>query len=538
MEIKLSQKLHGNSVLSVVEQVEYKQFDLEIYENSFLTLKKKGYIAADTFNDRTWIMPCEIKANNFELIFDFEVFSELNLAVKAFIALRRISGVNAHKCYDELQILKKSILLSQGFKHIDKLKEMFLPLSGPRAYSVSNVLKNFIGFYICEEKNDILAICETIPFEKFGNRNLPNFHDVLIFNDIVNDFFQTKPIEATLKYMPIMIWWLTTNVLPMRPNELLLMKVDCLDQKNDGSTWLKVPRIKNEQDSPDKTIIYEPIQIDNKTYQLITFYKIKLVELDIEDEYLFPRDFYLLYRKKRKSQAFKRMTLYNFEYLLQEFYNEVVEKIYAERNLERVKPGDTRHFAIINMFLQGFNMLSIARMAGHDVIATQENYYSHAVHFSQSYVYLLAQKILERKVSEPMSYGFIGWRREAYDRGKIYDEHDTTNFLIVDFGYCKEAPHLFPNTCIEDCRMCDNYVFKPNLSEYEEGIKWLEDYSDLLNQRINEILLLMKEQCSSLDISRHPNSKEILKTNSMKLVQYMDHKAIIDSRLMEEQRYE
>ncbi len=64
MEIKLSQKLHGNSVLSVVEQVEYKQFDLEIYENSFLTLKKKGYIAADTFNDRTWIMPCEIKANN------------------------------------------------------------------------------------------------------------------------------------------------------------------------------------------------------------------------------------------------------------------------------------------------------------------------------------------------------------------------------------------------------------------------------------------------------------------------------------------
>lgn len=264
------------------------------------------------------------------------------------------------------------------------------------------------------------------------------------------------------------------------------MNKDCLDHRPDGSMWLKVPRIKNENDTPDRVISYDSIQIDHKTYQIISSYKLKLMKLGIEDDYLFPRDFYQMFRKRPKRQAFNRVTLYNFDLLLQEFYTEVVEGIYSETSLEKIKPGDTRHFAIINMFLQGFNMLSIARMAGHDVIATQENYYSHAEHFSQSYVYILAQHILERKISGAIPEGFIGWRSD----------------------------------------------------KYEQGIIWMQDYSAFLNQRMNEILSIMKEQCSSSLLSSHPGSEEILKTNSMNLVKYMNQKAMVDSKLIEEDRYD
>ncbi|MFC0476814.1 hypothetical protein ACFFHF_16550 [Robertmurraya beringensis] len=538
LELKLSQELFGNAMVSVVEQIQFDETENERFLITFSALKENGFIVADSFLDHVWIMPCKIKANDFRLEFDIEIYRDLNQAVKAFITLRRSAGVSPHKCYDEVQLLKKTIRVTNGLKRTDELKHMMSTMAAPRAYSLSNLLKTFISFFPCEHGEEILAICNTVAFAKYGSRDLPHFHDVLVFNDIVNDFFQTKPVEQTLKFMPIMIWWLITNILPQRPTELLLMNRDCLEHKSDGSLWLKVPRIKNENDSPEKMIKYDSIQIDRKAYQLFSLYKIKLAELGIEDHYLFPRDFYQMFRKRPKRQAFNRMTLYNFDVLLEEFYKEVVEGLYSETSLERIKPGDTRHFAIINMFLQGFNMLSIARMAGHDVIATQENYYSHAEHFSQSYVYILAQNILERKLSETMPHGFIGWRRGAYDRGKIYDNQDTLNMLKVDFGYCKEKSDIFPTTCVEDCRSCSNYVFKPDIDQYEQGIEWLQDYSAAREQRMNEVLLIMKEQCSSSLLSTHPRSEELLKTNSMKLISCMNQKAMIDSKLMEEGRYD
>lgn len=86
--------------------------------------------------------------------------------------------------------------------------------------------------------------------------------------------------------------------------------------------------------------------------------------------------------------------------------------------------------------------------------------------------------------------------------------------------------------------MCNNYIFKPDIDKYEQGIQWLQDFSTFLNQRMNEILLIMREQCSSSLLSKHPGSEELLKTNSKNLVKYMNQKAMVDSRLMEEDRYD
>ncbi len=66
--------------------------------------------------------------------------------------------------------------------------------------------------------------------------------------------------------------------------------------------------------------------------------------------------------------------------------------------------------------------------------------------------------------------------------------------LKVDYGYCKEKKEIFPSSCVEDCRVCSNYIFKPDIDNYEQGIEWLQDYSSVLNQRINEVHLVMKEQ--------------------------------------------
>ena len=86
--------------------------------------------------------------------------------------------------------------------------------------------------------------------------------------------------------------------------------------------------------------------------------------------------------------------------------------MYSQHSLDKISPGDTRHFAIINMFLQGFNVLSIARLAGQTTIQHASNYYSHAKLFAQSYVYRLTQTIVEKQAQNKMSGGFLGTKRK------------------------------------------------------------------------------------------------------------------------------
>jgi integrase len=104
---------------------------------------------------------------------------------------------------------------------------------------------------------------------------------------------------------------------------------------------------------------------------------IALVEnLGIESEYLFPQEYFKITHKNSVTD-YQRYSNRQFTYLLISFYEEVVKKGYKISEIERIKPGDTRHFAIINMFLMGFNMLTIARMAGHTRIEEPAHYYTH-----------------------------------------------------------------------------------------------------------------------------------------------------------------
>ncbi|KOS04327.1 hypothetical protein AM598_01565, partial [Paenibacillus polymyxa] len=91
--------------------------------------------------------------------------------------------------------------------------------------------------------------------------------------------------------------------------------------------------------------------------------------------------------QQRKGKQNRLIDKY-LQRLIDDFYNEIIQ----DESVDRVTCGDTRHFAIMNMFLQGFNMLSIARMAGHDTLGVQQNYYSHIDHYIQSQVYLMAQE--------------------------------------------------------------------------------------------------------------------------------------------------
>ena len=188
-----------------------------------------------------------------------------------------------------------------------------------------------------------------------------------------------------------MLWWLITNIIPQRPTEFLLLRKDCLlTSQIDGEDryFITIYRIKNNNNK-------ESIEIDEATYNILNNIINKITtQIPNNSPYLFNIDFYYYHRprKHNRRKSNQRLNRRDFYSILDDFYNEVVSGIYQVNEIERVKFGDTRHFAIINMCLQGFNMLSVANMAGHQSIYTQNEYFSHAKHFATSYVYIMAQK--------------------------------------------------------------------------------------------------------------------------------------------------
>ena len=160
------------------------------------------------------------------------------------------------------------------------------------------------------------------------------------------------------------------------------------------------------------------------------------------------------------------MNLRNFNDLKDRFYKIIVEEKYGRCNLERVKAGDTRHFAIINMCLQGFSMHNIATLAGHSELKITQGYFSHVKHFAQSYVYRLAQLKLETEIGFRMDNSIIGWKKYIVHKSNIEKEKITEKHVgRVQYGLCSELKENFPNTCIEFCEFCPKYIFSPSINE-------------------------------------------------------------------------
>lgn len=538
MEIRITiDDLNQNEIIERKQNVKFNTFDLNQYEKMFEQLVKGNHVIG-SFDGPQWELPCGILDHTLLISFDIEVYHKFNNALKAYSVVRLLSGRTPSTIYNEIALIKKAVMESSGFTATDKL-EALLELQSQaykyQGYQMSTDIKNFLSFYRIPNYEKVIDICNNHQSYKGTARELPAFEDIMIFDDIVNDYFHNSPIEETLEYYPIMLWWLLTNILPMRPTDFLLLEKDCLEyNENYASPYrITIPRTKNKSNSPGVDLRMDSIEIDEKAYSFIKSAIRKLDKINSESKYLFPVELLWEYRKSKYSKKNERINRRDFDLLKKHFYEKVVEGIYGQDDLERIKSGDTRHFAIINMALQGFNMLSIARMAGHDEIKSQYSYYSHAEHFAQSYVYRLAQKRVENTITGEMNSGIFGWKRYVYDKGNSIDIDTLENIVgRVKHGYCTEQKEVFPETCIEHCEFCSNYAFKPALNEQKEAIAWLSDSSRSLGGRIRESIELMKDLSMNLSRMYRQGNDDLLKSTSRKLMAYMDMKAMIDSKVM------
>jgi hypothetical protein len=544
LEVKSLVTKDDNYKVEIIEKYTFNEkINLNEYKELFEVLKESGYVKAHSFDDIRWYLPCPTTFKHIPFSFDVGRHSSFSSSLKSYVLLRRKSGKMPKTIKTDLRVLQKVIKSTNGLQDSKSVKEYFLqPLPEEEIYDTCHTLANYLTFYsIPKIRETVEEILEGLGRPSMNNRDLPRFNDVLSFDECINKYFANHSLEETIRFYPIFLWWVITNLIPMRPIDFLRIKSVCLPPvKDDGSYWIIIPRHKKKTSSLDESYFDQTLQIDKKTYLLIREFQLRLELLGIKSEYLIPPINKLNPRLKAPLTVSRDVpTEHQLRNLLVFFYEEIVENQFGEFHLERITSGDTRHFAIINLFLQGFNILSISRLAGHEEIRTPSNYYTHAEHFAKSAVYKFAQRRLEGKIGSTMKDGLIGRTDNQVRRAisNVVDENDTKKWRKVDYGFCKDTDY-FPNNCVEDCRLCVQYYeFKPSVNDLKEGIEWLESFSKEMAQNAINTLHLM----AMVSTNSYEKLKGIEKLNeieskslSVQFFKYLDHKAIIDARLLEE----
>ena len=374
-------------------------------------------------------------------------------------------------------------------------------------------------------------------FGKFTNeirktREVPPFHDVLLFDDIIDRFFLSATIEEKLKHYPIYLWWKITKIIPLRPIEFYELALDCTFQKEDGTYWITIPRKKRNPKKNEEIPVTDTLQINEEVYLMIENYK-KDAHKFIEKPFLISYKLYYEFSgNKALRSRVKKLDTAKFIKILKRFYKEIVENRYGFYNLERLDPGDTRHFAFCNMMLQGFNMLSIARIGGHRTLRQQMHYHAHLDHFAESAVMILTRK----KRTKLHNTSSIMVNSEVESRGKIYTEKDFEESFPVQYGFCTYNPI---ECKVGDCRFCSHYLYKPSNESKLESSRWLRDGSEMLKGRIKEQILFMCDISKNIHYNFHElkfNSlhQELLSTKGNELKSLIEQKSMIDALLMEE----
>lgn len=524
----------------VKEKVLFMEEDLPSYIAIFEELKEEGHIIADSFFVDKWTLPCETMNAFYTLSFELDVYRDLKLSQKFYFLILIRKGKSIYFIKEYQRKLTAVIFETAGLKNISSLENYIL--NDKDKYTTARNIMRFIEFYTNVNKDAITQICEKICEAERRNKELPPFNEILIFDEIINEYFNSGKSNK-FKYRPIQLWWAITNIIPLRPVDFLRLKINCVNKDSRGQYWLTVTRSKKVKESVHDVLPTREIQVNEDIFSLINEFKRELIEAGIQSEYLLSQKYYQIINNsiyKRESRVVvDRMKVAQLRKLLEKFYQEVVYEQYEEEITFQILPSHTRHFAIINLFLQGFNLISIAELACHNNLHSSNNYYSHAKSFVESYVYTLNKSGLTSNIKKKFSDGFIGWRREIIDESKVYDYQDAENlFLKVDYGFCKDKSG-FPNNCCEDCRVCrPYYLFKPSINDYEAGLKWLEEYSNELEIDINNIVNSMIATSKAISSHYKPDLNESFKAQSRQLQQYMDHKLAIEQKILEDHLYE
>ena len=374
--------------------------------------------------------------------------------------------------------------------------------------------------FITDEHYDVLESLMNIncPSVKYERRKLPNESDIMTFDYYLKYFYKDKEIDENMKLMfyPVLIWWKLTNVIPIRPVELCTkLKRDCLEEDEDNDKYyLKVNRSKinvgkNKSNGRKRRIpLLNKLSITKDMFNLINEY-IELTKSDTTTKTLFSYKTLVKCREKCGIQGVtdfnakinkNYFTPTNLSYLIDQFYEEVMQKkysvniidnktkgltsIYGSRILDKLDVGDTRHIAFTSLLLQGISPIEIAMLGGHTTLDAQYHYQGHAIFYADSQIInLTTQRNIVHESMDTALKDIVFKMPETPPR-------DTKECIPTDdgVGYCMIDLNSKILSCTGgDCTRCNHWWCEPTRDNY---IILVDYYKDKIIKPIEEDILV------------------------------------------------
>ncbi|MDK7475179.1 hypothetical protein OWP15_21095 [Bacillus paranthracis] len=426
--------------------------------------------------------------------------------IKAWIS-NQLSKFNISHVQNKLTSLVYILSCSNFFSSNENSREKLMcelyNKSEQVRYYMCTAALNFIDFYdIIDEQMIYTKLLGKIREEvkiKPNARELPSPKDVMIFASVFEDFFSNINIPSMeyFRYFPIYLWWNLTNIIPIRPSEFCMIKRDGLF-KEEGKFYIKLPRSSKGNSlrkNRNRIQIIDTIRIPLELGEKVQRY-IELTEPFGSSKTLIS---YLAWEKvgsKGRGQNKIIKDSYSAHVLdshLGMFHDEIIQNKYGvsirpsdSTIVKKVKvlknetfdinralrPGDTRHFAFINLMRQGFHPVEIARLGGHVELSTQYHYHQHVDYFMDTEILKLMSKFKfkyqnysnEQNVLGPSILGEGSNTEQEFKKKFVFKpSSEATIKRKLKDGYCIEPNQNCP---VDECLMCD--YWRIDIDEYNE----------------------------------------------------------------------
>lgn len=489
------------------------------FKDIFLKFTNEKLIIKSSYDQNNWCLRDDFQHENRNIHFSLsDLVNNHNPDIigylKAWTVQSLEEGFSVSVVQSKVHNVIKAINQSQFFNpHLyDNFTDTYLSSKNSStilAERVSDLLLflDFIELDIPEKYFELLIELNSRLKRDNNIRVLPNTKDILKFSMCVEDYFSNaKELEYDfyVKYYPIYLWWRITNIIPMRIVEFCNIPYKCIEPKND-MYYLVFKRSKIKGQRQGKL---DRIPIPFEIVELIEDYKATIGVKSPFNQLIY---FIPTVHQPISNKIVKKKTLQtpfnpsDFERLLLSFYNRIVIDHYGYKVIEdnnentntslignkiinkRVLPNDTRHFAFLNLMLQGYHPSEIARLGGHKSIYSQYSYHNHVEHWVDSDIasLILAQNSVYNKMTSFFT-------NELILKGKInLFENSKGKKIKLDIGYCIDPEQ---NCMVDTHFFCNSWEidYKEYLQHQDILEKTLSTNISVFDTLINKLFDLHK----------------------------------------------
>lgn len=535
----LHSEYNNETGLIVSELIEYNKDNIERSKKILENLKKNN-IFFSSFNNIDWILCNEYEKVNLNFNFDEVLyirelknremykFYEFVNSVKSYIAftLSKYTLVNIN---ENLRKLKKYIITTDYFnkEKSNKIDINYLDMQSLRF--IEGYL-NFVKFdgteyynELLEEQSEYLISLDKDNLSK--RRCLSDFQSIFLFNKIIQDFWKYGNDSEKNIYLPLYIWWIITNIIPLRLKEFCITPYDCIEF-SDNKYYIKLRRskIKGRRNTDVKHKIEDDYNlkryiVTKEIADLILKYK------EITQPHRQDYKFLLCYRTHRYyieettnvdeflNNTFRRETL---SQLFNRFFIKIIQNKYEynivtyddfiqnrlsiindksstielefkpldKNEITMFRIGDIRHFALINMVLNDINPILVKELVDHENINTTFHYFGNIDELVRCMSYIKYKELCDNEYNENQVIGNLKIHISA---NKVFNELEEIESVEVDNGRCMSKYFIEGklNNCVivdGECDICDFFIEEKSPSKEEIKMKLKVLQSDVQRQ--------------------------------------------------------